>query len=159
MKALPVGLMMVQHLTEFLGGELRIGSDDKNSRYWLSLPFHIESTSVNKKGNIEQQRPELSLLTNQRILIVDDNETCRKVLGQQCLQLDLDVQQASNATSAMALWRTENSHDRPFDIVILDHSMPGISGMQLARRIARETDETGHVRPVIIMLTGCNPSS
>ena len=99
----------------------------------------------------QHNRPTTRLAPNHRALVVDDNDTCRRVLVQQLQRLGIDVSQAKDATEAMAVLRMEASMNRPFTFTLLDHQMIGISGLQLAERIATEPLLNDLI---IIMLTG-----
>ncbi len=70
-----------------------------------------------------------------KVIIVDDNELFRKVLAkfmkkQQQFQV---IKQASNAHEAISL--TQRLHP---DLVLMDISMPGMSGMEAAQRIKQQ---------------------
>ncbi len=86
------------------------------------------------------------LLTQRRILIVDDEE--KLVLG---LQLGLEmlpnceVAVATDARQALRL-----CEQRPFDLLITDYQMPGMNGIALAKHIRRLCPQAA-----IIMITGC----
>ncbi len=55
---------------------------------------------------------------------------------------------------ALASLRTQANINEPYDIVVLDHHMPGMDGMQLAARIH---EDPVIVHPtVLVMLTGIN---
>ncbi|WP_223811260.1 response regulator [Rhizorhabdus histidinilytica] len=67
-----------------------------------------------------------------RLLYVEDNAQIAEIT---CLMLEdtgLDIVQASSAEEALRLVDTQES---PFDIVLTDVVMPGLSGVQLARRL------------------------
>lgn len=66
-----------------------------------------------------------------RILVVDDQQTMRG-LARQCLAR-LGVQDVALAASGDAA--LEVMGERKFDIVISDLNMPGLSGVDLARKI------------------------
>jgi two-component system phosphate regulon response regulator PhoB len=87
----------------------------------------------------------LQTVDKQQILIVDDERTIREMV---CLALEnsgYDCLQASDAHKAEALIR----YQLP-DLVLLDWMMPGVSGVDFARRL-RKNKETSQLP--IIMLT------
>jgi len=86
-----------------------------------------------------------NLANNKCILVVDDEHAIREMI---CLALDQDnfhCIQASNAHKAEELIR-ENQPD----LILLDWMMPGVSGVDFARKI-RRNEETTDIP--IIMLT------
>jgi two-component system invasion response regulator UvrY len=71
----------------------------------------------------------------QRILLVDDHAVVRE--GVRRLLLDLpgiEIWEASNGTDALTRFRRA-----PIDIVILDLNLAGIGGLELLRRLLRES--------------------
>jgi two-component system KDP operon response regulator KdpE len=65
-----------------------------------------------------------------RILIVDDEPQIIRVLRMSLSTRGYDVRSAADAESAL-----ETFHDWPPDLVITDLSMPGMSGIELCRRL------------------------
>ena len=79
-----------------------------------------------------------------RILIVDDEEGIRWTLGK-CLRRDgYEVQEAADAATAL-----EQINDTEFDVVVTDISMPGITGVELLRRIRATAPQVQ-----VVMMTG-----
>jgi DNA-binding response OmpR family regulator len=78
------------------------------------------------------------------VLIVDDEEPIRITMRDLLQRRGYDVTIAENGEAALAL-----IHQRPFDLLLLDLKMPGLSGVDVAQR-ARE------IQPdvAIIILTG-----
>lgn len=74
--------------------------------------------------------------------MVDDNETCRKVLVQQCSGWGLNVSAVSSGKEALAQLRTKAHLREYFDVVLLDQDMPGMTGMQLAAKIKEDPNST-----------------
>ncbi|WP_354010570.1 response regulator [Endozoicomonas lisbonensis] len=87
-----------------------------------------------------------------KVLIVDDNLTCRRVLAEQCSLLGLNCIEAGSGHEALAIIRNEHHLKRQFDGIILDQDMPGMKGIQLLERVAEELPEAE--TPSVIMLSG-----
>ena len=123
------GLIVSRQLIELMHGEFGIESgNQQGSTLWLSLPLDAASLS---QALLD---PDLQL-REARVLVVDDNETCRKVLLQQCSGWGLQVSGAASGTEALALLRTKANLREYFDAVLLDYDMPGMNGLQLAAKI------------------------
>ena len=84
--------------------------------------------------------------------MVDDNDTCRKVLVQQCSAWGLNVSAVPSGKEALALLRTKAHLRDYFDVVLLDQNMPGMTGMQLAAKIKEDPSLNHDI--LLIMLTG-----
>ena len=79
---------------------------------------------------------------NERILVVDDTEAILDAVTDALVAEGFDVQGASDGRAGLAAAQAE-----PFDLVILDLMLPGLSGTEICRRLRAES-------PVpIIMLT------
>ena len=84
-------------------------------------------------------------MEGRRILVVDDNETNRRILK---LQLEEWGPHVRCAVSGEDAWNLIQVGD-PFDLVLTDYKMPGINGMELANKI-RESGPDKEL-PVILM--------
>jgi len=69
-------------------------------------------------------------MTPIRILYVEDNEALLETIGALLEASDREVVLCSSGEEAVTLWA-----EQPFDVLITDVSLPGISGTALARRI------------------------
>jgi CheY-like chemotaxis protein len=156
-----LGLVIARQLVLLMGGEFGITSGSSNagssrsptslprreqgSTFWLSLPLdpqRLEHPPADLEGP----------LRGARVLVVDDNETCRKVLVQQCSGWGMSVSAVSSGKEALAVLRTKAHLRDYFDVVLLDQNMPGMTGMQLAAKI--KEDPSLNTDILLIMLTG-----
>ncbi len=141
-----LGLVIARQLILLMKGEFGIKSgSQQGSTLWLTLPLDPERL----------EHPTLDLdgpLRGARVLVVDDNDTCRKVLVQQCSAWGLNVSSVPSGKEALALLRTKAHLRDYFDAVLLDQNMPGMTGMQLAAKIKEDPSLNHDI--LIIMLTG-----
>src|SRR5687767_9975718 len=70
-----------------------------------------------------------------RVLVVDDNDTNRRVIGELLTGADYDIETAPSAIEALAVLQRAAEEGRAFQAVLTDHRMPGIDGLELARRV------------------------
>lgn len=85
------------------------------------------------RHNDMNQTNTVSEPTIARILVVEDNLDSNEMLCELLRSLDHAADGVTTAEDALALLE-----ERDFDIVITDISLPGMSGIELARRIARD---------------------
>ncbi len=148
---LSLNIFIATQLVSKLGGEIET-TNKGCQKIRINIP-HPESIT---KQPDRTTHYSLRNSDDIRVLIVDDNATCRKVLNQQCQLLGVKTAEAEDGRSALAIIRNEDFLDRAFDLVILDHHMPGLNGLQVAERI----HDNHHLSkiPGVIMLTGAiNP--
>ena len=75
-----------------------------------------------------------------RILLMDDEEPIRKVGGRMLSRLGLAVETAADGAAAVEVFRAALGEGRPFDVVMLDLTVPGgMGGLEALRRM-RELD-------------------
>ena len=78
------------------------------------------------------------------ILVIDDEETMRDSCRQALSRDDSRVEVAEDGQSGLAMLEKET-----FDLIILDLKMPGLSGMEVLRRIREKGSAT-----VVVVITG-----
>jgi len=141
-----LGLIISRQLVRLMQGEFGVQSGgQQGNTLWLTLPLDPE--------RLEQPPADLeSPLLGARLLVVDDNDTCRKVLMQQCTVWGLQVSAVASGKEALALLRTKAHLRDYFDVVLLDQDMPGMTGLQLATKIKEDPSLNHDI--LLIMLTG-----
>ena len=84
------------------------------------------------------------LMNNKKILLVDDEEGIRKVLGISLADMGYQVFTAANGEEALRAFNSENP-----PIVLTDIKMPGMNGIELLKKIKYLNPDTE-----VIMITG-----
>lgn len=70
------------------------------------------------------------------VLFVEDDEYLRETLAAMLEEDDREVHPCANAEEALAAFA-----ERPFDVLVSDVSLPGMSGMDLARKVLEHKPE------------------
>ncbi|MFD1789847.1 ATP-binding protein [Sphingomonas floccifaciens] len=124
-KGTGLGLSMVHGLAAQLGGGLTIDSTP-GAGTTVTLWLPVSTTAA-----VEEQEPVLLAETMRvgTVLLVDDEELVRVSTGHMLSDLGYDVVEVSSAEEALRHFEG----GRTFDLVVTDHLMPGMSGLQLAR--------------------------
>jgi two-component system, sensor histidine kinase and response regulator len=143
-----LGLSIVKRLVELMGGEVGVISEEGvGSTFWFSAKL---GTAHDKT----KARPAPPMaLRGQRIIIVDDNMTNRKVLMGQLSLCGMEAVCASSADEALSLMRHAALAGRPFEVALLDHQMPGCDGATLGKTIIAEK-ELGGARLILLTSSG-----
>ncbi len=143
-----LGLNIARQLVLAMGGKcgLREGRR-QNLVCWINLPLPGAPLEPGSDLPVDS-----TLLAGHSMLVVDDSSTVTRVIRQQALSWGMRVTVCHDPREALATIRTQANLNEPFNVVLLDHQMPGINGMQLATRIHEDSVITHPL--VLVMLTG-----
>lgn len=147
-----LGLAIVKQLVELMGGTIKVESEyGKGTMFTITIPQKIvDRRSVSEMPELprtEQKISDMFTAPGVKVLIVDDNVINRKVARGFLKNYGFDLTEAESGSEAIELVRTAW-----YDIIFMDHMMPGMDGIEAAEIIRRDCGENG-TAPVMIALT------
>ena len=128
-----LGLAISKQLVELMGGSIRVEESrpGQGTTICFTIPLRIAPEDRDRRSElIGQVGP---LLKGVRALVVDDNAASREILSEMLRFFHLDVAVAASGTAALEM--VEAAGDQPFDLVLMDWRMPGMTGDVVARRL------------------------
>jgi PAS domain S-box-containing protein len=127
-----LGLAISKHLCELMGGTLWVESElGKGSTFHFTIEAQPAPQFVRARRDAAA-----STLAGKRLLIVDDNETNRRILAAEAKTWGMISESASSGREALRLIQ-DGGH---FDLAIIDMQMPEMDGVCLAGEIRRYVD-------------------
>lgn len=130
-----LGLPISRQLAEALGGTLVVRSGATGTCFTLRVPAVAAAVTAPPRGGL-------------RVLVVDDDATHRLLSTTMLEQLGHSAAVAESGDEALRVYAAARPH-----LVLLDRSLPGLSGPEVARRIREHEQATGAGRVPIVVLT------
>src|SRR5215207_8388335 len=128
-----LGLAISRQLVELMGGKIGAESEPGvGSTFWFEVAL-----AKSPEGARISTTPRTDL-RGFRVLVVDDNDTNRKMVHYQVTSWGMENGMAEDGRRALERLRSAVEAGEPYDVVIVDMQMPGMDGMQLARAIKAE---------------------
>ena len=121
-----LGLAITGYLARLMGGKAGVHSEPGlGSTFWLSLHFLRSPRS----------QPAPLRMPALRALVVDDLAESREVLCAMLFALEVRALACESGATALTLLAGAEGEDDPFDVVLVDASMPEVGGLETVRRL------------------------
>jgi signal transduction histidine kinase/DNA-binding response OmpR family regulator len=138
-----LGLTIVREFAEMMGGRIGLDSTpNQGSTFWFEI-----TVPITEHQHLEHHTQHLE---GRRIMVVDDNETNRRILENYLHAWHAEAIIVSNGHDALHKLEESIRQQRPIDLLLLDWFMPQMDGLTLARTIR---SDSRHDKTPIVMLT------
>ena len=145
-----LGLAICRQLVELMGGEIGVDSEPgKGSTFWFTVRLARRSSTASLRHEV------LSHAVGKRFLVVDDNQTNRRVMRKQLESWGARVTEAANSHEALLSLGQAHAEGRRIDIAMIDYMMPGFDGLELGKAIRKNPE----FDDVTLVLTSSAPRS
>lgn len=133
-----LGLVICKRLVELMGGSIQIVNDlPSGSHFIFTINVHEAPIKTESDTYTDLYVDDFS---QQRILIVDDNNINQRILSAQLNSWGMYCAIASNGEDAIAMLRSAHLDNKPFTIALIDYAMPTMDGIELAKKLKEDPD-------------------
>jgi PAS domain S-box-containing protein len=128
-----LGLTISRSLVEMMGGRIWVESEvDEGSTFHFTLNLRYQEDR--RRARREYAYPDFKDIS---VLVVDDSSTNRFILNKTLSSWGFKVVEAEGGKEALSIL---NEHPKRFDLMIIDHQMPEMDGIDVIKSIR------GHAR-------------
>lgn len=149
-----LGMNIVNRLLMLMGSSLQVRSEyGKGSTFSFTVEQGIaDATPI---GDLEAQFKRLDTrkayhasfhAPNAKVLVVDDNAVNRKVFCGLLKETKIQVDEAVGGMECL-----EKTRKKRYDLLFLDHMMPGIDGIETFRRMKEDPENLCRDIPVVVL--------
>jgi len=146
-----LGLAITKNFVEAMGGTINVISEySKGSTFIIKLPQKIRSFESIADVDSSEEADTFVVKFNApkaRVLVVDDIRTNLKVAEGLMLPYRMKVDSAMSGHDAIDKITEAINRGCPYDLVLMDHMMPEMDGVEATKRIR----ELGHAMSIVAL--------
>jgi PAS domain S-box-containing protein len=126
-----LGLTITSQLVKLMGGEIWVDSAyEKGSTFYFNIRFKVP-----KGTSAPKAEQDAAILANKKVLIVDDNETNRRILKDMVKNWNMITMEAENGSQTLEILKGLKSETDWPAFILIDSNMPGMDGFTVVEKI------------------------
>ncbi len=128
-----LGMTTVYSIIQKHGGHIKA-----ESKLGEGTTFYIYLPALEEEIKKRDEKEEVLLIERKKILLMDDEEIVRKAIGRMLKGKGSDVVFAKDGKEAVRKFKEAKKSPNPFDVIILDLTIPGgMGGKETAKEIRK----------------------
>jgi PAS domain S-box-containing protein len=140
-----LGLAIVDRLVTLMGGHVHAESTPRQgSVFYFTVQLEVPVSSA-----VETHSGTDSALQGQRVLIVDDNATCRAIAREILAAGGALVVETDSGAAGLRAFEDALHAGSPFALLVVDSLMPEMGGIEMLQRLAKSSPSD---TPVVMMM-------
>ncbi|CAK0771745.1 two-component system, sensor histidine kinase and response regulator [Gammaproteobacteria bacterium] len=142
-----LGLTISKRLIEQMGGKITVGSVlGQGSAFCFTIPLCPAREALPQR--------KIGPVRGMRTLVVDDQETSLEILDHMLNSWSFNVVLAHSGAEGLEKVDAALQAGNPFELILIDWKMPGMDGIELAKRLREQESKIGGGRQsLVIMVT------
>ena len=146
-----LGLSISRQLIELMDGTIQL-----KSKLGQGSTFIFDATMQVEEADAQHRAMRINALAGTRALIVDDNDTNRRILCDMLSGWGMQPSSIKTPAEAIAKLKESQQAGEPLPLVVTDFQMPRVNGLDFVQLIRDEPEIAGAT--VIMLTSGMKPN-